>query len=105
CLGILPFLVLRTSNGEWLRAAIDLGLVATIVASTCWSWRRGRHRLVTSALVVSVSAGLVAVAATGGREGVFWTYPTIAAIFMLAPRWVAVGCAGAMLGAIALLPA
>src|SRR5690606_6224080 len=47
----------------------------------------------------------VAVAATGGREGVFWTYPTIAAIFMLAPRWVAVGCAGAMLGAIALLPA
>ena len=103
CACILPFLVVRAWQGEWLRAGIDLVLILAIAVSVLWTWRTGRHDA-ASVLAVCMSLGVVAVAATGALEGVLWTYPVVAAIFMLAPRWVCACCAAGLLVAIALLP-
>ena len=103
-LGILPFAVGRLLDQDWLRAGVDLALMAVIAGCTGWSLRSGRYVTPASLVALSVALGALAVAAISPVDGLFWVYPVVAGNFMLAPRRVAVGCAALVLAGVAALP-
>ena len=102
CVCILPFLALRMLQGEWLRAGIDAVLMAVIAGCVLWTWRTGRHTA-ASVLAATVLVGVLAVTVTGGLEGMLWTYPGVAAVYMLAPRWACIYSIAGLIGSIVLL--
>lgn len=83
---ILPFGVYRLVQGNWLSAAVDLALVAAMLAVIVHVLRTGRYKAASLGVTLFYSAGMLATIHLRGLSLVYWVYPTmIAAYFMLRP--------------------
>jgi diguanylate cyclase len=83
---ILPFGVYRLLQGSWISAAVDLALVAAMVAVIVHVLRTGRYKAASIGVTLFYSAGMLATIHLRGLSLVYWVYPTmIAAYFMLRP--------------------
>lgn len=83
---ILPFGIYRLLQRSWVAAAVDLALVAAMLAVIVHVWRTGRYKAASLGVTLFYSAGMLATIHMRGLSLVYWVYPTmIAAYFMLRP--------------------
>lgn len=86
-LGITPFAVWRILREEWLIAAIDLGIIAGVLAGALYGWRTGDTDRAGFVLALVVCVGGVPAAVILGEVGLFWFYPVMLACYLLtSPR-------------------
>ena len=97
-LGLVPFVVYRLVNEQFVVGAIDASIVASILAATLYAWRTGDTRRPGFFLALTNTTGTVLVASILGTSGLFWMYTTLMSNFFLVPPRVA-----AMITATALL--
>ena len=97
--GIAPFAVARSLQGEWVAAALDTAILAVIAGNAIYAWRTGNSALAGKVNAIVVSLACAALAGALGPAGLFWTYTLILANYMLAPRSLATLCGSALVGA------
>lgn len=82
-IGIGPFAVIRFMNGQWLAGAIDVLIIAGIVALGTIVYRTRRVRLASLGIAILCVGGVVATVYFVGPQQVYWAYPALMAIFYL----------------------
>ena len=97
-LGIVPFAIYRFATGKLLAGGVDLVIVACIVVGVAYAWRGGSLERVGLLVVVSCTAGCVAIATLLGLPGLLWMYPLTVASFMLVKRQHAMVVVGPAIG-------
>ncbi len=81
---IFPFGVIRMFQGNWLLAAVDMGIVLGMMSIMLFVWYTRRIRFGSIAITVFYSIGMLASIYVKGPSIVYWVYPTmVAAFFML----------------------
>lgn len=84
---ILPFGIYRLTQGAWATAAVDMALVAAMLAVIVHVWRTGRYQTASLGVTLFYTAGMLAIVWLRGVSLVYWVYPTmIAAYFVLRPK-------------------
>lgn len=82
-LGVLPFMVLRYMQQEWIAAAVDTVIVAGFATLGCYVFRTRRVRMASIALSVLCMGGVIATVYLVGLHQVYWIYPALMAVFYL----------------------
>lgn len=82
-LGILPFAVYRFISGNILAGVLDCAIVLTIIAAVVYAWWSDQTRGAAWFVVVTTTAGCIAVATLFGLPGLFWLYAVVLSNFML----------------------
>ena len=90
---IMPFGVLRLTQGLWLAAAIDFTIVVGIFGSTVHAWRGGNLEVAGLGITLTNTAGGMASVAILGQPGLYWLFPAVLANFFLVRPRVAWGTA------------
>lgn len=83
---ILPFCIYRLISGQWMAAAIDIALIASISSANVYAWRTGRTHGVGLLLMTTNSIGCLAVVELLGLTGTMWAYTVVLMNFFLAER-------------------
>lgn len=84
---ILPFGIIRMMQRNWALAAVDMAIVAGMIAVLTFVWVTRRVRLGSIVITIFYSIGMLASISVKGSSIVYWVYPTmIAAFFMLKAR-------------------
>lgn len=97
-LGIVPFAIYRFATGRIIAGWVDLAIVACIVAGVVYGWRGGNLERGGLVVVVTCTAGCVAIATLLGLPGLLWMYPVMVASFVLVSRQQAMIAAGLAIG-------
>ena len=97
-LGIVPFAIYRFVSGRLLAGSVDLVIVACIVTGLVYAWRGGNLERAGLLVVVTCTAGCVAIATLLGLPGLMWMYPVVVASFLLVRRQQAILAAGLAIG-------
>ncbi|WP_162301494.1 GGDEF domain-containing protein [Cognatilysobacter segetis] len=84
--GIVPFVAYRFAVGEPEAGAIDLAIVAALAGTLLFAWRGGNVEHASHFIVVAAAVGCLGVAHVAGEAGALWSYPAIAAAFLLVRR-------------------
>ena len=103
-LGILPFAIYRFVSGRLLAGGVDLAIVACIAAGVVYAWRGGNLERVGLLVVVTSTAGCVAIAVLLGLPGLLWMYPVLVANFLLISRGRALAASAAAIALLMLQP-
>lgn len=83
---IVPFALIRASEGAWAHAALDLIIAAIAAGIGGYVWRTGRTEYAAPVLVAVFALTLIAITWLFGTNMLFWAYPvTTATFFLLAP--------------------
>lgn len=98
--GIAPFAVYRLATGSVLIGLIDFAIVLAIVVGVVYTWRTGNTRRAGLFLACVNTAGAVIVTGLLGYPGLFWSYPTLLANYLLIDRMKAVMATAAAVVAI-----
>lgn len=98
--GVLPFMVLRYLQGEWIAAIIDTIIVIGFAALGTYVYKTRRVRLASISIAIFCVAGVVSTVYFIGPQQAYWAYPALMAIFYLLRPIVAVVLAAVTLGAI-----
>ncbi|MCH9692999.1 MAG: diguanylate cyclase [Gammaproteobacteria bacterium] len=101
-LGVLPFLVLRFIQQEWVAAAVDTAIVISFVTLGWYVFRTRRVRMASIALSFLCMTGVIATVYLVGPHQVYWVYPALMAVFYLLRPREAIGFT--VLAVIVLLP-
>lgn len=83
---ILPFMVYRILNGQFLAASIDAALIVCIGIGALHAYRSGNTRRVAMFLAVTDSAGCIAIAFVAGPAGPLWMYAVMLTNFLIVER-------------------
>lgn len=81
--GVLPFLVLRCMQGEWLAAIIDAIITIGLVGLGIHVYRTRRTRFASVAISCICIAGVISTVYIIGPHQVYWAYPVLVAVFYL----------------------
>ena len=100
--GIVPFVAYRFAIGEPAAGAVDLAIVGALVGTLAHAWRGGDVEHASLFIVIAAAVGCVAVAHVAGDAGALWSYPVIAASFLLVRRSRALAVAALLILLIAL---
>ncbi len=82
-LGVLPFIVLRYLQGEWLAAIIDAVIVVGFVGLGIYVYRTRRIRFASIAISCICIAGVISTVYITGPHQVYWAYPVLVSVFYL----------------------
>lgn len=86
-LGVLPFMVLRYLQQQWLAAAIDTIIVVGFVSLGFYVFRSRNVRFASVALSLFCIAGVISSVYVIGPQQVYWAYPALMAVFyLMSPR-------------------
>jgi diguanylate cyclase (GGDEF)-like protein len=80
---ILPFAVIRASEGAWAHAGLDLVIAAIALAIGGYVWRTGRTEYAAPTLVAVFALTLIVITWVFGTNMLFWAYPVTTATFFL----------------------
>ena len=80
--GVLPFMVVRYMQGEWLAAIIDTVIVIGFVGLGIYVYRAPRIRIAGIAISCFCIAGVISTVYLIGPHQVYWAYPALVAIFI-----------------------
>ena len=92
-LGVLPFLVLRCIQQEWIAAAVDAAIVIGFTTLGWYVFRTRRVRMASIALSILCMGGVIATVYLVGPHQIYWVYPALMAVFYLARPREAIGIA------------
>lgn len=81
--GVLPFIVLRFMQGEWLAAIVDAVIVVGFVGLGIFVYRTRRVRIAGIGISFICIAGVISTVYISGPHQVYWAYPVLVAIFYL----------------------
>jgi diguanylate cyclase (GGDEF)-like protein len=81
--GVLPFIVLRLMQGEWLAAIVDAVIVVGFVGLGIFVYRTRRVRIAGIGISFICIAGVISTVYISGPHQVYWAYPVLVAIFYL----------------------
>ena len=81
--GVLPFIVLRLMQGEWLAAIVDAVIVVGFVGLGIFVYRTRRVRIAGIGISFICIAGVISTVYISGPHQVYWVYPVLVAIFYL----------------------
>ena len=81
--GVLPFIVLRLMQGEWLAAIVDAVIVVGFVGLGIFVYRTRRVRIAGIGISIICIAGVISTVYISGPHQVYWAYPVLVAIFYL----------------------
>lgn len=89
--GILPFTILRFTNGDIVLAVIDASLVIGVVLIAAYVWITRKVRLPSIVLTLFYLSGVIAAIYVSRGALVYWAYPgMLASFFLLKPKEAAV---------------
>lgn len=80
---ILPFGVIRLMQKSWLLAAVDMGIVAGMLALMVFVIRTRRIRFASIAVTIFYSVGMLLSVYVKGQPVVYWVYPTMISAFFI----------------------
>ncbi len=80
---IVPFVVIRFMNAEYVQAIIDVVLIAGILTIGTVVYKTRRVRYTSIAISILCVGGVLSTVYLNGPEHVYWTYPALLAIFYL----------------------
>ncbi|MEM7082211.1 MAG: GGDEF domain-containing protein [Pseudomonadota bacterium] len=101
-LGILPFAVMRLSQGEWLIGFVDALIVVSMAALGIFVFRTHKVRPASIYLSILCTSGALLTVYLKGPMQVFWTYPALmVGFYLLKPKEA---LALVMVATLALLP-
>src|SRR5688572_30175985 len=72
---LVPFAVYRAVLGQWLAAAVDLGIALAVLAIAVFGWRRRDTRFAGPMMAGFASLVCATVGFVVGLNAVFWTAP------------------------------
>ena len=98
--GVLPFMILRYVQGEWLAAIVDTVIVIGFAALGTYVYITRRVRFASIAIAFFCIAGVISTVYFVGPQQAYWAYPALMAVFYLLRPIVAVALAAVTLGAI-----
>ena len=81
--GVLPFMVMRFMQGEWLAAIVDAVIVIGFVGLGIYVYRTRRIRFASIAISCICIAGVISTVYIIGPQQVYWAYPILVAVFYL----------------------
>ena len=81
--GVLPFIVLRCMQGEWIAAIVDAVIVVGFVSLGIYVYRTRRVRIAGIGIAFICIAGVISTVYLIGPHQVYWAYPVLVAIFYL----------------------
>lgn len=81
--GVLPFMVLRYMQGEWIAAIVDSTIVVGFIALGIYVYRTRRIRFASIAISCFCVLGVVTTVYVIGPQQIFWIYPALIAVFYL----------------------
>jgi len=82
-IGVLPFMVLRYMQGEWIAAIIDFFIVIGFVSLGIYVFRTRRIRVAGIGIAFICVVGVISTVHIIGPHQIFWIYPVLVAIFYL----------------------
>lgn len=99
-LGVLPFMVLRYMQGEWVAAFVDSVIVAGFLGLGTYVYKTHRVRLASIAISCFCIAGVISTVYIVGPQQVYWAYPALMAVFYLVRPRIALVLSMITLGAL-----
>ncbi|TZF82424.1 GGDEF domain-containing protein [Cognatilysobacter lacus] len=84
--GVTPFVIYRYVVGDVVLGVIDTAIVAALAGTLLYVWRGGDAAPASLFIVVTTTIGCLVVARMVGMSGALWSYPAIAAGFLLIRR-------------------
>lgn len=99
-LGVLPFMVLRYMQGEWIAAIVDTVIVLSLVFLGIYVYRTRRVRVASIAISVICIGGVITTVYVIGPHQVYWVYPALMAVFYLVQPREAIAFAIVTVGAL-----
>ncbi len=101
-LGVLPFTILRFTQGNWIAAFIDAVIVIGFVGLGTYVYQTHQVRGASIAISILCIAGVMTTMYVNGPQQVYWAFPALMAVFyLIRPREAA---AGAFIMVVAILP-
>lgn len=91
--GVLPFMILRYLQGEWIAAFVDSVIVVGFTCLGFYVYRTRRIRFASIAISVFCMAGVISTVYVIGPHQVYWAYPALMAVFYLVRAHEAIGFA------------
>lgn len=86
-LGVLPFAIMRLSQGEWIIGIIDSVIVLSMASLGIFVFRTQRVRPASIYLAVLCVSGALITVYLKGSSQVFWTYPAfMVGFYLLEPK-------------------
>ena len=82
-LGVLPFMVLRYLQGEWVAAIIDTAIVLGFLGLGSYVFKTRRVNVASIAISCFCIAGVISTVYVIGPRQVYWAYPALMAVFYL----------------------
>ena len=82
-LGVLPFMVMRYLQGEWIAAIVDTVIVTGFISLGTYVYRTRRVRFASIAISCFCMAGVITTVYVIGPHQVYWIYPALMAVFYL----------------------
>jgi diguanylate cyclase (GGDEF)-like protein len=104
--GLIPFVILRISMGDWLVAAIDAFGALCCVAGIIHIRRSGSITYIAPAIAILALAGMSANITMLGSQDIYFLYPVVVlAFFLMAPlQALLAGCLASCLVAVYVHP-
>lgn len=81
--GVLPFIVFRCLQGEWIAAVVDSIIVVGFVSLGIYVYRSRNVRIAGLGISFICIAGVISTVYITGPHQVYWTYPVLVAVFYL----------------------
>lgn len=89
--GVLPFVVFRVVQSQWLTAAIETTIILGVILIGIYVWKRRKVRLPSILLTVFYLCGVAAVININGPSLIYWAFPAMtASYFLLKPNEAAI---------------
>jgi len=82
-IGVIPFIVLRYMQGEWIAAIVDSVIVISFVSLGIYVYRTRHIRIAGIGIAFICIAGVISTVYIIGPHQVYWAYPVLVAIFYL----------------------
>jgi len=102
-LAIAPFAVFRFVTLDYATGFVDLMLVAGAGLLVTYAWCGSKSERAGTVMTLFMAAGYV-INVTVGSAGYFWAYPLLAASFLIAQRWFALGIGAVVIIIVAAQP-
>ncbi|GIX39275.1 MAG: hypothetical protein KatS3mg128_0324 [Silanimonas sp.] len=80
---ILPFSLLRFSQGNWVAGAVDFLVALGIMLPAVYAWRGGSLDLAGLWIAINNTAGSLAITALLGKTGLYWLFPALLSNFFI----------------------
>lgn len=82
-LGVFPFVIKRSLEGNYTVAIIDAVLALGIIAMVIYAHRSQKTRAASLAAAIFINIGVVLIASANGIDSFLWVYPVFASTFFL----------------------